>query len=177
MKFKSIFLLVGLVFGVLSATDCSAQKTGAKDRVNTPVNLALKAKPQYANSGPVIGDPNTNESYKSPNLDYIQTSKKADLCNSKYGSSSIRKNSDHIRFFQIKNIGTEPLKITDAKTTCGCVKVKFSTVAIQPGETASIEVDYDTTRIGPFQKAITLETNAQGSSFRFLISGEVSDCQ
>jgi Protein of unknown function (DUF1573) len=90
-----------------------------------------------------------------------------------YGN--IDKGADPLRVFTFKNTGTEPLVIKNAKGSCGCTVPSYPKEAIMPGESAMIEVRYDTQRIGAFTKTITLTTN-EGTETRVLtIRGTVKD--
>lgn len=75
-----------------------------------------------------------------------------------YGTISL--NSDNgVRVFEFTNTGTEPLIITDVKSTCGCTIPTKPTEPILPGKAGKIEVKYNMS-IGPIRKTITVESNA-----------------
>ncbi len=78
-----------------------------------------------------------------------------------YGT--IENGSDGERVFSFKNRGTANLIITNVKSTCGCTIPKKPDGPIAPGETNEIIVHYDTKRIGPFRKTITVFTNQDNS--------------
>lgn len=88
-----------------------------------------------------------------------------------YGT--IEQGSDPLRVFKFTNVGDEPLIISKAKGSCGCTVPQYPQDPILPGETAQIEVRYDTNRIGPFQKTVTLTTNEAESSHILKIKGKV----
>ena len=74
-----------------------------------------------------------------------------------YGT--IQQNSDPLRTFSFKNTGNTPLIITGARGSCGCTVPSYPKKPIAPGETAVIEVRYDTKRVGPFRKSVRITTN------------------
>ncbi|RMG83973.1 MAG: DUF1573 domain-containing protein [Bacteroidetes bacterium] len=76
----------------------------------------------------------------------------------------IEQHADPYRYFKFKNTGNEPLVIQHAKGSCGCTVPKYPKEPILPGESAQIEVRYDTKRLGPFTKTVTLTTNAVNNS-------------
>lgn len=85
----------------------------------------------------------------------------------------IAQGSDPLRKFKFKNTGVEPLVIKNARGSCGCTVPNFKKEPVMPGETSEIEVRYDTQRVGPFTKTVTIETN-EGEQPRVLtIRGEV----
>jgi len=94
-----------------------------------------------------------------------------DLTTMDYGN--IEQNSDPLRTFDFVNDGTEPLVIKHAKGSCGCTVPKYPKEPIMPGESAVIEVRYDTKRIGPFNKSIRLTTNVQEAPIMLYIKGKV----
>ncbi len=89
-----------------------------------------------------------------------------------YGT--IVQGSDPLRVFIFSNVGDEPLIISKAKGSCGCTVPMYPQDPILPGETAEIEVRYDTNRIGPFQKTVTLTTNEASPTHVLKIKGKVN---
>ena len=87
-----------------------------------------------------------------------------------YGS--IARGSDPVKKFTFTNKGNEKLFITDAKGSCGCTVANFPKEVIQPSESGTIEVRYDTNRIGNFNKQVTV-TASDGSKHVHTIEGEV----
>ena len=88
-----------------------------------------------------------------------------------YGT--IDQGSDPLRKFNFSNTGTEPLVIKHARGSCGCTVPTYPKEPILPGETAQIEVRYDTKRVGPFEKTVTLTTNETGEKRVLKIKGKV----
>ncbi len=88
-----------------------------------------------------------------------------------YGT--IDQGADPLRIFKFKNTGTEPLIIKSAKGSCGCTVPTFSKEPVMPGESGQVEVRYDTQRVGPFSKRVTLETNEDVATRGLSIKGEV----
>ncbi len=90
-----------------------------------------------------------------------------------YGT--IVQGADPLRKFKFKNTGTEPLVIKTARGSCGCTVPNYKKEPVMPGETAEVEVRYDTQRPGPFTKTVTIETN-EGDQPRVLtIRGTVNE--
>ncbi len=75
----------------------------------------------------------------------------------------IAKGSDGVRQFEFKNTGDAPLVISRVYSSCGCTIPKKPEAPIAPGETGVIEVKYDTKRVGPIRKTITVTSNAASS--------------
>ena len=88
-----------------------------------------------------------------------------------YGT--IENGEDGKRTFEFKNTGNSPLIFSRIFSSCGCTIPKKPEKPILPGESGSIEVEYDTKRTGLFQKAITVNSNAKTPNVILRIKGEV----
>ncbi len=88
-----------------------------------------------------------------------------------YGT--IENGEDGKRTFEFKNIGNAPLIFSRIFSSCGSTIPKKPEKPILPGESGSIEVEYDTKRTGLFQKAITVNSNAKTPNVILRIKGEV----
>ncbi len=85
----------------------------------------------------------------------------------------IEKGSDGIRVFEFTNTGEVPLIISKVSSSCGCTIPKKPEQPILPGQTGEIQVKYDTNRVGPIRKAITVISNADTPTKVLKIKGEV----
>ena len=85
----------------------------------------------------------------------------------------IEKGADGVRVFEFTNTGDAPLIITKVNSTCGCTIPKKPEGPILPGKTGEIQVKYDTNRVGPIRKAITVISNADTPTKVLKIKGEV----
>src|SRR5690554_4097504 len=88
-----------------------------------------------------------------------------------YGT--ITKGSDGVRVFEFTNTGDAPLIITNVKSSCGCTIPKKPEGPVAPGESSTIEVKYDTNRVGPIRRTITVSSNASEPMVALKITGEV----
>ncbi|GGH02453.1 hypothetical protein GCM10011416_21490 [Polaribacter pacificus] len=82
--------------------------------------------------------------------------------------------SEGKRVFTFKNVGTEPIIITDIKTSCDCTVPSKPDKPIMPNEKGSIEVVYDTSKSGGFSKVITIFSNAKNGRVMLRIKGFVA---
>ena len=62
--------------------------------------------------------------------------------------------------FTVTNTGKEPLILSRCKGSCGCTVPTCPQEPIAPGATAKIKVKYDTNRVGPINKSVTITSNA-----------------
>ena len=90
-----------------------------------------------------------------------------------YGT--IEKGADGLRIFKFTNTGTAPLIISKVKSSCGCTVPKKPEDPIMPGMTGEIEVKYDTNRVMPIRKTITVTSNATTPTIALKIKGLVVD--
>jgi hypothetical protein len=90
-----------------------------------------------------------------------------------YGT--IEKGSDGVRVFEFTNTGNAPLIISKVSSTCGCTVPSKPDGPILPGETGQISVKYDTNRVNPIRKTITVLSNADTPTVALKIKGEVID--
>lgn len=85
----------------------------------------------------------------------------------------IAKGSNGVRVFEFTNTGTVPLVISNVRSSCGCTVPKKPEAPILPGKTGQIQVKYDTNRVGPIRKAITVISNADTPTRVLKIKGMV----
>lgn len=94
-----------------------------------------------------------------------------------YGT--VKYDANGVREFKVKNVGKSPLTITSVQGQCGCTattidgKPGWPQEPILPGKSASIKVKYDTKRPGPFEKNVTITSNAKEPSKVVKIKGVV----
>lgn len=75
-----------------------------------------------------------------------------------YGT--ITQSADGNRSFVVTNTGDQPLIISNCQGSCGCTVPKCDSAPIPPGKTSVVNVHYDTERVGPFTKTVTVTSNA-----------------
>lgn len=90
-----------------------------------------------------------------------------------YGT--IEKGDDGVREFKFTNTGSSPLYITQVRSSCGCTIPKKPTDSIMPGVEEVIEVKYDTNRVGPIRKTISVSSNAVTPVVALQIKGTVEE--
>ena len=90
-----------------------------------------------------------------------------------YGT--IEKGSNGLRVFKFKNTGNAPLVVSSVKSSCGCTVPKKPEAPVMPGESGEIEVKYDTNRVNPIRKTITVTSNADTPTVALKIKGNVID--
>lgn len=110
-----------------------------------------------AGLGTAIAQETAKIEFKSETIDY----------------GEIKKGSDGVRVFEFTNTGNVPLVIANVTSSCGCTIPKKPEDPIQPGETGVIQVKYDTKRVGPIRKTVTVYSNADEATKALKIKGKV----
>ncbi|RAV28466.1 DUF1573 domain-containing protein [Sinomicrobium soli] len=85
----------------------------------------------------------------------------------------IEQGSNGVRVFEFTNTGNAPLVISNVTSSCGCTVPKWTSDPVQPGAKGSIEVKYDTNRVGPIRKTVNVTSNAETSTIALKIKGKV----
>lgn len=88
----------------------------------------------------------------------------------------LKQGSEAVRTFKFTNTGSSPLVIQSIKGQCGCTSIPDSWPKgpIPPGGTGTFQVKYDTlTRIGAFDKKVTVTSNASNATVDVKIKGVV----
>ncbi len=104
---------------------------------------------------------------------YAQGTAKIEFKSETIDYGEIEKGSNGVRVFEFTNTGDAPLVISNVKSSCGCTIPKKPEEPIMPGKTGEIEVKYDTNRVGPIRKAITVTSNADTPTKVLKIKGTV----
>lgn len=86
----------------------------------------------------------------------------------------IKQGSEPLRTVAFTNTGTEPLVISNAKGSCGCTVPTWPREPIGPGESAVIEIRYDTKRLGGINKTVKLTTNDETGTYVLRVKGNIT---
>lgn len=108
-----------------------------------------------------------NEEVKSvfgPSIEFAET---------EHNYGTIQQGGDGTYEFVFTNTGTEPLILSNVRSSCGCTVPEWPREPIGASESASIKVKYDTRRIGQFNKSITVYSNASEAPIVLRIRGNV----
>jgi|SRR5690606_1682260 hypothetical protein len=90
-----------------------------------------------------------------------------------YGT--IEKGSNGVRVFEFTNTGDAPLIISNVSSSCGCTVPSWTKEPVMPKASGTIEVKYDTNRVSPIRKTITVISNADTPTVALKIKGDVVD--
>ena len=110
---------------------------------------------------------NSEEVAENPNAPKINFEKVV------HDYGTILKNSDGSCEFKFTNDGKEPLILSRPKSSCGCTVPTWPKQPILPGKSDAIKVTYSTNRVGPFNKTVTVYSNASNNPIKLQIKGKV----
>lgn len=92
-----------------------------------------------------------------------------------YNFGTVKEGDKVKHVFKFKNVGTVPLIITHARSTCGCTVPKWPKDAIEPGATSQISVVFNTTKkTNKQKKPVIITSNAYPSVVKVFIEGFVT---
>ena len=87
---------------------------------------------------------------------------------------NMKQHGDASTEFKFTNTGAAPLIISNAKGSCGCTVPEWPREPIAPGQSNIIKVKYDSKRVGPINKSVTITSNAENSPTKMIrIKGHI----
>jgi hypothetical protein len=94
----------------------------------------------------------------------------------KYDFGSIKQGDVVDHTFKFKNVGTQPLVISNIGVSCGCTTPDWTKEPIMPGKTGSISAKFNSAgKMGMQNKVLTIESNSTGGNAMVSLVGEVKD--
>jgi len=93
--------------------------------------------------------------------------------NFNFGTVAAGEKVKHV--FKFKNTGSEPLILSDVRTTCGCTVPTWPREPIAPGKSGEIVVQFDSTgKSGAQSRRVTIVANTNPPETFVNIEGEVT---
>ena len=75
--------------------------------------------------------------------------------------------------FTVTNSGDQPLVLTDVQPDCDCTVARWTETPIAPNATGEVNVTFDATLLGTFDKGVAVYTNAEPHVSYLRFSGQV----
>jgi hypothetical protein len=113
----------------------TSKSTKTKKTTKTTTTAAKKDEPKYEE-----GQPNSAVRWDALTYDF----------------GTVAYNSDVSHVFKFKNVSKAPVSVKDVGTSCGCTTPQYSKEMVAPNATGSVTAKYDSSRIGPFTKTLTV---------------------
>ena len=80
---------------------------------------------------------------------------------SSFDFGDIRQGEKVVHSFEFTNTGNQPLLLSNVLVQCGCTATEWPKEAIEPGETATVSIEFDSSdKLGIQKKVVTLVSNA-----------------
>ncbi|MEO5645351.1 MAG: DUF1573 domain-containing protein [Bacteroidia bacterium] len=146
---KKLLAISALCFGFAALNAQTAQKPAAD--ATKPAPTATTTKPAATKPAPAATTTATTTTAQTPAAD---PGYKFDKTTNDYGT--LKKGGEPNCEFRLTNTSKEMLVISEAHGSCGCTVPTYPKEPIKPGQTVIITVHYDTNRIGPFEKQVTM---------------------
>ncbi|SHI92915.1 Protein of unknown function [Hymenobacter daecheongensis DSM 21074] len=94
----------------------------------------------------------------------------------KYDFGSIKQGDVVDHTFKFKNVGTQPLVISNIGVSCGCTTPEWTKDPVMPGKTGTISAKFNSTgKMGMQNKVLTVESNSASGNAMVSLVGEVKD--
>jgi hypothetical protein len=90
-----------------------------------------------------------------------------------YNFGEVAYNSNVSHTFKFTNVSGTPVAIKDVGTSCGCTTPGYSKEPVAPGKTGSVTAKYDSSRIGGFNKTLTVFINDE--QIKLTITGTIKE--
>jgi len=153
-----------LVAAILVIANFSAISQTTPD--NKPVNPVKS--PQKVVTPPKE-DAKSNSKSKAAEIEFVKVV---------HDYGTIYQNENGECEFEFKNVGKEPLTLSNVSSSCGCTVPSWPREPIMPGKTAVIKVVYNTNRVGGINKTVTVFSNAETNpKVELRIEGQVKPKQ
>lgn len=131
------------------------------NRYDEKIHLKTNVNDKYVMSIPIKGE------VLAPNRPDIYFPKKTLRLDLKYGGPAVYN-------FWYYNTGDMPLIISMCKGSCGCLVPSCSREPLAPGDSAVVKVKYDSKRVGPINKSVTVTSNAVTKRIVLRVTGSVA---
>ncbi len=103
-----------------------------------------------------------------PAIEFDQTS---------HDFGTINKNDPAETTFVFTNVSEAPVKLRNVKASCGCTTPNWTKEAVDPSANGEIKVKYNTSRVGPFTKSVTVYYDSADKPVVLYIRGKVEEAE
>lgn len=111
---------------------------------------------------------------KSPENKVPQSGPQITFEEEEYNFGDIHQGEKAEHVFAFENSGTEPLILSNVKTTCGCTATNWPRDPIAPGGTGEIKVVFNSAgKMGTQTKVVTVFSNAVNTQAKVRMTGNV----
>jgi hypothetical protein len=94
----------------------------------------------------------------------------------KYDFGSIKQGDVVDHTFKFKNVGTQPLVISNIGVSCGCTTPDWTKDPVMPGKSGIVTAKFNSAgKVGMQNKVLTIESNSTGGNAMVSLVGDVKD--
>lgn len=177
--------LLGLItvisgYSVYQVSTVKAEMETLKEEMSAKMTLFNAS----VNNGGANSSSNASSSITSPqsnNLPTTEIKTNVPTTSIKFGEEvhdfgTVEVESENLYSFTFTNTGAEPLKITNAKGSCGCTVPNWPKEAIMPGQSGTIDVKFtpNAAQAGqPIEKVVTVTANTSPENTMVRIKANV----
>jgi hypothetical protein len=115
----------------------------------------------------------TQENMKKGELSTSKNESSIEWISTEYDFEEVETNKTVEAIFEFTNTGKTPVIITKVAPSCGCTGTKYSKEPVNPGEKATIKVNYRSSHAGNFNKSIRVTTTADVIPTTLRVKGKV----
>ena len=94
----------------------------------------------------------------------------------KYDFGTIKQGDIVDHTFSFKNVGTQPLLISNITASCGCTTPTYTKEPVMPGKTGTISAKFNSAgKSGMQNKVLTIDSNSAAGTTSVALVGEVKE--
>ena len=121
----------------------------------------------------IIVLPAVSQKVQMPGGDDIAVGPVINFLETVYDFGTIKSGVEAIHYFVFSNTGTDPLVISNVRTSCGCAVPEWPKAPVGSGTKDSLRVEYNTRIKGAFDKTVMVYSNAAKGMVELRIKGNV----
>ncbi|MDX2245980.1 MAG: DUF1573 domain-containing protein [Bacteroidia bacterium] len=106
-------------------------------------------------------------------LSYAQEDSKIKFEKTTHDFGNLAKDAPAVYSFKFTNTSEAPVVLSRVKASCGCTTPSWTKESVAPGKTGEINVEYNTSRVGPFTKTVTVTYDTLAKPVILYIKGNV----
>jgi len=176
MRNLSSLALFVLAIGCLAMTSCQNESSSAvKDEARQELEGASANAVTTSNpTSPTTIDAQSAAEAAAAEIIPTGPLTSIEFAETKHEYGAIEQGEKAAHTFTFKNTGNEPLVLSNVKPSCGCTTPSWTKEPIAPGETGSIDVEFDSKgKSGNQTKTVTVTANTEPAKTVLTIAGEV----
>lgn len=102
-----------------------------------------------------------------------QESRKIEMNEMTHDFGTLQKGDPAEFTFTFKNVSKADVQLSNVKASCGCTTPSWTREVVKPGESGDIRVKYNSNRVGPFTKSVTITYDTEEKPMVVYIKGKV----